>query len=221
MKITACWLFCSLLLAACGNGKSDTAASQGAAEPTGSSDREAATTMELQSTKEPVRKSQETPQIRMAHAMLPYAVWDRLLPEDIQIGPLQDLIGAAAEELDAASTIRTAFASLSEGRVPSELFEGTRGALLASSLEYYVAEGMVPQKVRIGRMTPDQSGHVRASVRLFGTVGRSLGDVYLSREQGAWRIVDLQLDLQSLARDYHRDQGKYFPSQYRSVLKLF
>jgi len=221
MKITACLLFCFLLLVSCGGGKSDPAGSQEAAESTESSAREAAATMELQSTKEPVPKSQQTPQMRMAHAMLPYAIGDRMLPEDIEIGPLQDLIEPAAEALGAVSAIRSAFASLSEGRVPAELFESTSRALLASSLEYYVAAGMVPERIRVGRITSSENGQMRAAVRLFSAHGRSLGDVYLSREQGAWRIADLQLDLRSLEREYRRDEEKYFPSQYRSILRLF
>ena len=176
---------------------------------------------ELQRADTPERKTAEPIVFQASQPMIPLGIADRVLPEDFAIGSLQDT--APSESRDAAVlAILTVFAEkLLKSEVHADSFDEERKMLLSNSLQYYVENRMMPDDIRFGIIRYDASGNGYLAVRLFTDKGRSTGEIFLGRRDGQWYITDLQLDLQTLTKEYESGGDRYLPSRYRSVLKLF
>ena len=89
---------------------------------------------------------------------------------------------------------------------------------IAGSLAFYLEQGLRPISHRLGAMSLQENetnGRTAwMKVRLFGDIGVSQGDLYLSQREGKWYVSDLQVNFPLLDRPYERNQEKFIPSEY-------
>jgi hypothetical protein len=148
-----------------------------------------------------------------------------VLPEDFQIGPLADLVGIDRSTQEMVSVTTRFLDALEQGTVRNESLQGNVREELANSILYYLERGLVPVNYRIGAITqetPADEQNPAASIprnawmniRLFGSPGVGEGELYLEKSAGRWYVSDLQIDFESMSREYQREQEKYYPTTY-------
>jgi hypothetical protein len=139
-----------------------------------------------------------------------------VLPEDFKIGQLEDLLQADKSLRGATSAARSFLDALVGGKVDSDLIEPGRREDLARSLAYYLAAGDHPEAYRLGTLETAKGDPDEAwlNLRLFGSPGRTEGQLYLKRASQRWYVLDLQAELAGLRQPYSRADEKFYPSIY-------
>jgi hypothetical protein len=153
---------------------------------------------------------------------LPALPYPSLLPEDFDLGPLADRIGASRDERQAAAAADRFLTGLASGKVPADELASDRREELTDSLAYYLDQGLRPVWHRLGSLTLEngEKGErsARIRVRVRGNPGSSSGELYLSRLEGRWYVTDVQIGLVLLSQPAARREGKFIPSGYRGRL---
>lgn len=148
-----------------------------------------------------------------------------ILPEDFEIGPLADLVGADRSTQEMISVTTRFLNALEEGEVSAETLEKNVREELTQSIGYYLQQGLIPATYRIGAITTESAGNGKSpspflgdtawmDVRLFGSPGVCDGQLYLERSGGRWYVSDLQINFEIMSQEYFREQEKYYPSSY-------
>lgn len=133
------------------------------------------------------------------------------LPEDMRIGPLGDTPAGDPVLAAAESFLR----GLEEGKILPELATGSSRDYLEKVFQPILEEGPLPVRYRLGTPRIYEPGKARVNIRLFGTRGRTGGELLLEEEGAAWRIGDLQIDWTGLSEEYKKDFDLYEPQTYR------
>lgn len=140
----------------------------------------------------------------------------RLLPDDYEIGPLQDLLATGRTEREVLDTLLSFLGALAEGTIAEAAIAPDRRQSLSRSLRFHVRDGRLPHAARIGAVTVTED-QVHVALRLFGDPGRVSGEAYLEATADGWRIADLQVDLHRLAQPYTL-AAEFEPSAARWLL---
>jgi len=90
---------------------------------------------------------------------------------------------------------------------------------VADMLSFGIQRGDVPRSYRIGTAKKHETGEVTASVRLFGPVGTSEGEISVARNGGHWVVTDLQISMDDLKVEREKPKERFFPSSYRWMLE--
>ncbi len=150
----------------------------------------------------------------------------RLLPEDFDIGPLQDGLQASAVELTVLRRSERFLDALEQGKLEETLLAPETRDGLVRTLSYYVERGLTPTAYRLGRISfqePEEAGgprrDARLNVRLYGKVGQAEGELYLTQTDGAWYVSDLQVGLDMLDKERPPREEQYVPYSYGWTLQ--
>jgi len=133
------------------------------------------------------------------------------LPEDMRIGPLGDSL-AGDPLLTAADRF---LRGLEEGKILRDLTAGSSRDYLEKVFQPILEEGPLPVRYRLGSPRVYEPGKARINIRLFGTRGRTGGELLLEQEGSSWLIGDLQIDWTGLSEEYKKDFDLYEPQTYR------
>lgn len=126
----------------------------------------------------------------------------RRVPEDVELGELEDLLRAPPDAVDAAAVIRELFGELSEERIPRELLVGEVREELQSRLEYMIERAPIAPAVRIGELSSLSESELRVPVVAFGAEGgRTTGEIYVAKRDGSWYILDILVDFSRISED--------------------
>jgi hypothetical protein len=139
-----------------------------------------------------------------------------VLPEDFRIGGLADLLQSDNPARGIAAVARSFLDALVRGDVDSDLIEPGRREDLSRSLAYYLSTGDRPDAFRLGAVETAEGDPDEAwlNVRLFGSPGRTEGELYLRRTSQRWYVLDLQAELAGLQQPYTRAEDRFYPSVY-------
>jgi hypothetical protein len=211
-------LFVLLAVIAACTGKRDTTEVLSPDEPPAQESEKA---FELQRAEEPVKKTGDPIIVQASHPMIPFGIGDRIMPDDFEIGSLQDTIAPDGRDAAVLEILVDFAEKLLKHEIHADSFDEDKKMLLRNSLQYYVEKNMMPDDIRFGMIRYDTPGNGYLSVRLLTKNGRSTGEIFIGRRDDRWFITDLQLDLRTLAKEYEPGKEKYVPSRYSSVLKLF
>jgi len=133
------------------------------------------------------------------------------LPEDMRIGPLGDTLAGDPLLTAAESFLR----GLEEGKILRDLAAGSSRDYLEKVFQPILEEGPLPVRYRLGIPRIYEPGKARINIRLYGTRGRTGGELLLEEEGAVWRIGDLQIDWNGLSEEYKKDFDLYEPQTYR------
>ena len=153
--------------------------------------------------------------------MLPLLVRERLVPEDFEIGLLQDRIKENRDQRGIQKKLDLFFESLISANINADVIYESRRELLMRSLEYYVKKRMIPEFVRYGAFDIYKDNIAKVSVRLFSKTGRAKGEVFLINQGDEWFISDFQLNFRKLSEGYNKPEKKYIPSHYQGIQNFF
>jgi hypothetical protein len=152
-------------------------------------------------------------------SLLPLGRGSRSLPEDFKIGALGDSRSGDADEQQALTVASSFLARLLTGKVETALLDPGAESRLSDMLSFGVQRGDVPRSYRIGAPRKHENGEITASVRLFGAVGTSEGEIALARTGGRWLVTDLQISMDDMQTEREKPKERFFPSSYRWMLE--
>jgi hypothetical protein len=176
---------------------------------------------ELKKTEEIKKATTGVVSISPSLSMLPLFVKGRLVPEDFEIGLLQDQIIENTDQRSIQRKLDLFFQSLISAKINADVIYESRRELLIRSLDYYVEKRMIPDFVRYGVFEIYKDNEAKVSVRLFSKTGRAKGEVFLIARDDGWFITDFQLNFRKLSEDYNKSEKKYIPSHYRGIQNFF
>ena len=142
-----------------------------------------------------------------------------LLPEDFKVGQLGDDHSGTSDQGSAMAAAGKFLAGLVAGTVETELVAPDSQSALLNSLSYEIERGNTPKSYRLGAPKNHDNGEITATVRVFGDQSSSEGEIYMAASGRQWVVADIQLSLGELAVKKERSKDKYFPSEYRWLLK--
>ena len=137
-----------------------------------------------------------------------------IVPRDFVIGVLQV---QRTEDEDTASLLaltREFFGHLSKGIIKEDLVAEEWRSGLRESLDFYLREDLVPDRVRIGDIVEGGGGSARCNVRLYRGDGVSSGEIYFVKQVDTWYISDIQVDFSLLSEPYVPDPEPFEPGIY-------
>ena len=147
-------------------------------------------------------------------AFFPYSLRNRHLPEDFEIGRLQDFHTTSQVERRIVEVVERFCEGLTQSTLAVEMIEEPKRSLLNNSLSHYLEQNILPDTYRIGAVSENDGVQAVVPVRLFSDTGVTEGHIYLSNTTERWLISDLQTNMQELSKQYVPRDGKYTPSHY-------
>jgi hypothetical protein len=144
-----------------------------------------------------------------------YFPQQRLMPDDFRIGPLQDGVSGARDNLRARETIRAFFDGIAQKKVDDTLVLPADLAEIKAVVSYPLAQGYVPQRWRVGKLAFENDGALRATIRLFKDEGATTGEIYLAKDGDQWRVSDLQAGFTLLGKKYEKPKEPFMPGSYQ------
>jgi len=148
--------------------------------------------------------------------LLPLTVEAPVYPTDYVIGPLQPFPSADAA-VDAIYTLTEKFTSeLARGTIDSSLLSPRWRETVERFLSYPKEHGMLPDGVRIGKVSVQESD-ASAPVRFARGAGRTRGTLYFDRVDGKWYLSDIQADFGKLVQPFVRSEP-YEPTSWQWLL---
>jgi hypothetical protein len=150
---------------------------------------------------------------------LPQLSGSSILPEDFIIGSLYNEEEASRDSRLIKDVIADFFDSLKEEEImTSLLYEGEKSGLYRL-LTFHLKNGRIPQKYRIGTITEEDNNTGYAVVRIYGKIGRTVGEIYVTNTQGKWYISDIQANFYELEVSGEKNGGKFLPSTYNGIIQ--
>jgi hypothetical protein len=143
----------------------------------------------------------------------------RILPEDFKIGAFADARAGDPDEQQAMAVAGSFLSRLVSGKVEAALLDPGSESRVSDMLDFGIQRGDVPRSYRLGAPKKHESGEITASIRLFGTVGTSEGEISLARASGHWFVTDLQISMDDLQVKQEKPTERFFPSSYRWMLE--
>jgi hypothetical protein len=143
----------------------------------------------------------------------------RTLPEDFKIGRLGDARIADSDERQAVGAASTFLAGLADGKVDAGLIAPDSKARVSDTVSFGIERGNIPRSYRIGAPRKRETGELSATVRLFGPVGTSEGEITMARSGKQWLVDDFQINLSALKEKREKPKERFFPSSYRWMLE--
>lgn len=126
----------------------------------------------------------------------------RVLPEDVEIGELEDLPAASSARVEAIGTIRELFVELSQDRIPQDLLVPESREALDNRLDYMLERARISSEVRIGAVEQLGGSEYRVPLVAFGVEGgRTTGEISVAKREGSWYILDVLVDFSRIAED--------------------
>ena len=154
---------------------------------------------------------------RSQGSLLPLRQSARFVPEDFEIGPLQDRSASDQDTRRAVAALDSLLKSLAAKEIDETKLLPTKRRDISLTLQYHIDRGNLITRHRIGAIRVREGEDVRVRVRLFGGPGATDGDVYLTQRGGSWYVSDIQIALQLLQEPYIRAQERFLPDVYRWV----
>ncbi len=142
---------------------------------------------------------------------MPFNLNSRHLPEDFEIGPLQDLRSGSRAERKIVQVVDRFCLGLTRAKLETELIEGPKRVILSNALTHYLTRSIMPDAYRIGTVTVKNGTEAVVPVRLFSNTGITEGHIYLVETAESWFISDLQINFQELSEQYVPRDEKYTP----------
>jgi hypothetical protein len=152
-------------------------------------------------------------------SLLPLGRGPRSLPEDFTIGVLGDSRSGDADEQQALTAASSFLARLLSGKVDTALLDPGAESRVSDLLNFGIQRGDVPRSFRVGAPRKHDNGEITASVRLFGAVGTSEGEIALARTGSRWLVADLQISMDDMQTKSPKPKERFFPSSYRWMLE--
>ncbi len=143
----------------------------------------------------------------------PYLPETPVQPEDMIIGPLQDLT-ADGETNPLVSIAGEFLDGLIAGKIREDLILADEQAAFKRSLSYPLSLHHLPVRYRLGeiRISDDSA---RGNIRLYGNPGRTVGEILFRKNgEGEWRLSDFTANLSLLSEPYEEREEPYEPSEY-------
>lgn len=126
----------------------------------------------------------------------------RRVPEDVEIGPLEDRIDGPGLVLAAVDEL---FVALSEERVPSDLLAEESRGMLEDRLSFMIDRVDIAAEVAVGELVRTGEETYRTQVVARGKAGgRTTGEIYVAKSEGAWYISDILVDFTRIDPDEDR-----------------
>jgi hypothetical protein len=123
----------------------------------------------------------------------------RALPEDVEIGALEDELDGPVEVL---AVIEELFGALSRGDTPREIIAEAAREVLSDRLDYMTDRAEISARVRVGELVRIAEGSYRASVVAYGPgEERTTGEIYVAKSDGTWYISDVLVDFTAIDGD--------------------
>jgi len=143
----------------------------------------------------------------------------RILPEDFKIGAFGDTRAGDPDDQQAMAVAASFLSRLVSGKVEAAMLDPGCESRVSDMLDFGIQRGDVPLTYRLGAPKKHESGEITASIRLFGTVGTSEGEISLARASGHWFVTDLQISMDDLQVKQEKPTERFFPSSYRWMLE--
>ena len=143
----------------------------------------------------------------------------RILPEDFKIGQMGDARAGDSDERQAMTAAASFLGRLVAGKVDAALLDPGSENRVSDMLDFGIQRGDVPRSYRLGAPKKHESGEITASLRLFGPVGTSEGEISLARTGEHWLVTDLQISMDDLQVKQEKPKERFFPSSYRWMLE--
>ena len=143
----------------------------------------------------------------------------RILPEDFRIGGLGDARVADSDERQAMAAADAFLSRLVAGKIDKDRLAPDSRARLSDTVSFGIEHGDIPRSYRIGAPRKRETGELSATVRLFGPVGTSEGEITMTRAGKQWLIDDFQINLSALTVKREKPKERFFPSSYRWMLE--
>ena len=154
-------------------------------------------------------------ELKGTDSLLPLINNITVIPEDFQIGPLQQKYPIDENERNILSIINSFFLSLSKKIIEEKYIHPDWRSVIVHSLQYHIDKGNLPVSIRTGKIYLSGNTGARANIRLYGNPGISEGEVYLERKDGKWYISDIQIDFTILSLIYNKDYDVFEPAVFR------
>lgn len=145
--------------------------------------------------------------------LLPLRNDNPVLPEDFEIGPLQNRFSERRDKTSVFRVITVFFNQLEKGKIEKTVVHPDWRSHVERFLWYYIRDNTVPEYFRVGSIMINE-GSARANIRLFKDDGRTEGEVFLEIVEDEWLIKDIQADFSELNQDYVREE-QFEPETYR------
>ncbi len=155
----------------------------------------------------------------MSRLSFPWGVARGAFPRTSQIGVLGDSRSGDADEQQALTAASSFLARLVSGKVDSALLDPGAESRVTDLLNFGIQRGDVPRSFRLGAPRKHDNGEITASVRLFGAVGTSEGEIALARTGSHWLVADLQISMDDMQTKSPKPKERFFPSSYRWMLE--
>ncbi len=145
--------------------------------------------------------------------LLPLRNDNPVLPEDFEIGPLQNRFSERRDEAAVFRVVTGFFNQLKNGEIEQTAVHPDWRSHVDRFLWYYIRDNTLPEYIRIGSIMVNESS-ARANIRLLKDDGRTEGEVFLEVIEDEWSIKDIQADFSKLNQDYVREE-QFEPETYR------
>jgi hypothetical protein len=150
--------------------------------------------------------------------LIAYYPQQRLMPEDMKIGALQDGLSATRDYLRAIGTVRAFLDSIAKKEMDEALVLPAARAAIKAVVSYPLSQGYVPQRYRIGKIVFENESAVRANIRLYKDEGVTTGEIYLAKVDDGWQVSDLQAGFTLLGKKYVKPTEPFVPGSYKFLL---
>ena len=172
-----------------------------------------------------LRKEESTPElppprVGTAQNLLPLESSTHI-PEDFKIGSLQDTMESDRDLMLISERVMGFLNSLKSAELVKEHLLPSKREELSRFLNFYLEQDLYPQDFRIGTATISERAGLRSArlnVRLFGSIGVTEGELYLSIEDQKWYISDIQVGFELLRQPYSPSKERFVPSEYSWTL---
>ncbi len=154
-----------------------------------------------------------------AMSLLPLQPTERLLPEDFEIGPLQDMNASDSDSREVIGLLHAFLTSLAREKTRADLLAPEHRTEVTRSLTFHKERGNTFDRFRIGKISMQAGSSASVRVRLFGNPGTTAGDIHLLKIAGKWRISDLQIAFQELQTAYDKPQTPFLPNISRWIIR--
>ncbi len=168
-----------------------------------------------------LRKEESTPRlpaprVGTAQNLLPLES-SAHIPEDFKIGSLQDTMESDRDLMLISERVMGFLNSLKSAELVNEQLLPSKREELSRFLNFYLEQDLYPLDFRMGTTAisvRDGQKSARLNVRLFGAIGVTEGELYLSMEDQKWYISDIQVGFELLRQPYSPSEERFVPSEY-------
>ncbi|MCK5197901.1 MAG: hypothetical protein KAR21_06100 [Spirochaetales bacterium] len=138
-----------------------------------------------------------------------------IIPEDMVIGPLEDMNMLDIPSGSFVDSIITFFRGARKGEIVENILHPTWSGSIIRLYKDSIFE--INYTVRIGTII-NKNGIRTANIRLISDKGRVSGDIMADNYEGKWLLSSISIDMNQLENVYFRENLEFTPLSYSNIL---